>query len=240
MPRSKRLFFALWPDDRVRSDLAHLQTLLLQARGNWVHPMDLHMTLQFLGPVPPNRERCILEAADAVQGAPFELKINRLEFWPKPRIVWAGPEHTPAELSGLVKHLGENLVECGFMQEKRAYRPHITVLRKTSPCMAMTLQEPVIWSVNGFVLVESRPGGEPPWYKVAESWGFFADPLGECPFTGFFSAEGAKKRFFFLRVAHLLSHRGSYNGSEAKKHWKTNREQTKLHNGNGKSCYSLR
>lgn len=172
MSGNKRLFFALWPDDRVRSDLAHLQTLLPQTQGNWVHPLDLHMTLQFLGSVPPKRERCIIEAADAIQGFPFELDISRLDFWPKPQIVWAGPEQTPAELSELVKNLAENLSECGFKQEKRAYRPHVTLLRKTSPCMAMILEEPVAWSVNGFVLVESRPGGEPPWYKVVERWGF--------------------------------------------------------------------
>ncbi len=170
MPRNKRLFFALWPDDELRSQLADLQIQLPQVQGNWVHPMDLHITLQFLGPVPANRQQCILQAASAVQGFPFALEINHLDFWPKPRIAWAGPEKTPEELSQLVKELGENLRECGFKPEKRPYRPHVTLLRKTTPGMPQVLQQPVFWPVDYFVLAESRPDGEPPWYQIVESW----------------------------------------------------------------------
>jgi len=168
--KNKRLFFALWPDKGVRRHLANLQTILPQAQGNWVHPMDLHITLQFLGSVPSNQQNCIREAANAIQAFPFELEISRLDFWPKPRIAWAGPEQTPAELLELAKSLSQNLQECGFEPEKRLYQPHVTLLRKTTPNMAIELPEPISWPVNEFVLVESCPGGEPPWYKVIEHW----------------------------------------------------------------------
>ncbi len=168
--KNKRLFFALWPDDDVRGRLAQLQTLLPQAQGNWVHPQDLHVTLQFLGAVPANRQRCVHQAASAVQAQSFQLEITHLDFWSKPRIAWAGPEQTPPELEQLVKALGANLEGCGFPREKRAYRPHVTLLRKTTPAAAMELEAPVFWRVNHFVLVESRLGGEPPWYKVLDAW----------------------------------------------------------------------
>ncbi|WP_456380594.1 RNA 2',3'-cyclic phosphodiesterase [Thiolapillus sp.] len=170
MARNKRLFFALWPDQEVRSQLAGLQTLLPQVQGNWVHPMDLHITLQFLGSVPVNQQHCILQAASAVQAVPFALEINHLDFWPKPRIAWAGPEKTPEELLRLVKTLGRNLRECGCKPEKSPYRPHVTLLRKTTPGMALVLPQPVFWPVEHFVLAESCPGSEPPWYKIVESW----------------------------------------------------------------------
>ncbi|WP_457671499.1 RNA 2',3'-cyclic phosphodiesterase [Thiolapillus sp.] len=167
---NKRLFFALWPDPEVRSRLADLQTRLPQIQGNWVHPMDLHVTLQFLGVVPANRQHCVLDAASAVQALPFVLEITRLDFWPKPRIAWAGPEKIPQELLQLVQALGQHLRKCGCKPEKRAYRPHVTLLRKTTPGMAQVLAQPVVWPVDHFVLVESRPGGEPPWYEVVETW----------------------------------------------------------------------
>lgn len=169
MSRNKRLFFALWPDDEVRSQLADLQTRLPQVQGNWVHPMDLHITLQFLGAVSPDRQQCILHAASAVQGFSFALEINHLDFWPKPRIAWAGPEKIPKELLQLVKSLGQNLRECGF-RERRPYRPHVTLLRKTTPGMALVLPQPVFWLVDHLVLAESLPGSDPPWYKIVESW----------------------------------------------------------------------
>ena len=170
VPRNKRLFFALWPDDEVRSHLADLQTRLPQVQGNWVHPMDLHITLQFLGAVPTGRQQCILHAASAVQASPFELEINHLDFWPKPRIAWAGPEKIPKALLQLVKSFGQNLQECGFRVERRPYRPHVTLLRKTTPGMPLALPQPVLWPVDYFVLAESLPGSGPPWYRVVESW----------------------------------------------------------------------
>lgn len=166
----RRLFFALWPDEAVRARLAALQAELPQVTGRWVHPEDLHITLQFLGPVEPGRQACIAEAARAVRGEPFELEIDRLDFWPRPRIAWAGPEGVPPALQRLVEQLARNLEACGFEPEKRPYRPHVTLLRKTTPAAAARLPEPIRWPVDHFVLVESRPGGDPPHYRPLEGW----------------------------------------------------------------------
>ena len=43
------LFYALWPDDAVREELARLQTRL---HGRLTRPPNLHLTLAFLGPQP--------------------------------------------------------------------------------------------------------------------------------------------------------------------------------------------
>jgi len=168
--KRKRLFFALWPDPEVRSRLAALQSALPQQQGNWVYPEDLHITLQFLGPVDPAQQACIAEAAGAVHAEPFDLEIDRLDFWSKPRIVWAGVEGVPPQLKQLVEDLGQNLEQCGFQPEKRAYRPHVTLLRKTTPIENHPLEKPIPWHVDHFVLVESRPGGDPPWYRPLEGW----------------------------------------------------------------------
>ncbi len=167
---ARRLFFALWPDEAVRSELAALQTRLPQAEGRWVHPDDLHLTLQFLGNVPPGRRSCVVEAARSIRGAPFELEIDRLDYWPRSRVAWAGPAGVPPPLKRLVRELGRKLEACGFKPERRPYRPHVTLLRKATPSAAVVLPQPIRWPVDHFVLVESRPGGDPPHYRPLEGW----------------------------------------------------------------------
>jgi 2'-5' RNA ligase len=167
---NRRLFFALWPDEIVRRELAALQTLLPQGQGNWVHGADLHLTLQFLGAVAPERQACIGEAAARVEGCSFELRISYLDFWPRPGIAWAGVERLPGELSSLVAELGNNLEFCGFRREKRPYCPHVTLLRRAQPSGLICLEKPVTWMVDHFVLAESRPGGAPPRYRIVERW----------------------------------------------------------------------
>jgi 2'-5' RNA ligase len=135
-----------------------------------VHPQDLHITLQFLGPVAPAQQACIAEAARSISAEPFELEIDRIDFWARPRIAWAGPEEVPRPLRRLVKALGRNLQKCGFEPEKRPYKPHVTLLRKTTPVATMKLTEPIHWPVDHFVLVESQPNGDPPHYRPIEGW----------------------------------------------------------------------
>ena len=180
--KHRRLFFALWPDEKTRRELAALQTLLPQGQGRWVHGADLHLTLQFLGQVAPDRQACISRAAADVEGQAFELCITHLDFWSRPRVAWAGPDQVPEALSRLVADLGGHLESCGFPRESRTYRPHVTLVRKAPPSGVIALEKPITWPVEDFVLVESRPGGEPPWYRVVECWPLDAGP--EMTFSG--------------------------------------------------------
>ncbi len=166
----KRLFFALWPEDAVRAQLVGLQTLLPQAQGRWLHAQDLHLTLQFLGAVQVGQMSCIRQAADAVSVSRFELCIDHLDYWPKPGIAWAGVKQTPAALTHLHAQLGRGLHNCGFKPEKRCYRPHVTLVRNTTPSGRLAVPEPVLWPVDHFVLVESQPFGDPPWYHPIDGW----------------------------------------------------------------------
>jgi 2'-5' RNA ligase len=168
--QNKRLFFALLPEEKVRRQLADLQTQLPQTEGNRVHSHDLHMTLQFLGTVAHHQQACITEAADLVNGTCFDIGMTHLEYWSKPGMVMAVPRERPVELLRLVKALGENLKSCGFAGDNRSYRPHVTLLRKTMPLPKIVLAEPVCWRVADFVLLESRLDRAPPCYKLINSW----------------------------------------------------------------------
>lgn len=163
----KRLFFALWPDDPLRHALLHWQTHNLSADLRWQHRADLHMTLHFLGAVATERVSTLCALGEHIQAAHFTLMLDQIGYWPRPQVLWAGPEVVPDGLTRLHARLGEDLAELGYASEQRAYLPHVTLARKVRgtpdplPLPAMT------WKVREFALVESRPGDAPHYHPLA-------------------------------------------------------------------------
>lgn len=165
-----RHFFALWPDEGVREKLAQVARRAA-ARGRLHHPEDHHITLVFLGQVADGQLRCIEQTADAICGHPFTLHIDRIGYWHRPRILWAGPSQTPEPLSQLVFDLQNGLKACGFEPERRRYKPHVTLYRKVAGAKAGVIEPAIEWPVGGFVLAVSG-GGAPgePRYRVLKRW----------------------------------------------------------------------
>jgi RNA 2',3'-cyclic 3'-phosphodiesterase len=168
----QNLFFALWPDAVVRSDLVALQRTLPGSGGRMHHPDDLHMTLVFLGKVLQEQFPCIHDLAASIAARPFPLELTRVAYWKRPRILWCGPDQTPDPLQRLVHELQQGLIQCGFKPEERSYKPHVTLARKASPIPQRSVAEPVIWNPREFVLAGSHSGPRPPRYRVLERWGF--------------------------------------------------------------------
>jgi len=170
---SERLFFALWPGDAERSALARLQDSLGLHGIRPTHPADLHLTLVFLGDLPPERRSCCEAAADLVQAAPFAIRLSRVGLWPRPRILWCAPAVTPPELLTLADGLAEALVPCGVPREARPYAAHITLARQARAEIDPRREWSLTWPVTGFVLAASRPG-PPPRYRVLMRWALSA------------------------------------------------------------------
>ncbi len=105
MADSRRLFFALWPDEPVRRALLRARGQLEAFNGRPNHRSDLHVTLVFLGAVSAEQQSCVEAVADGIRGKPFELAIDQFGFWPKPRILWCGPSEMPDSLKELVRDL---------------------------------------------------------------------------------------------------------------------------------------
>ncbi len=137
------------------------------------HPEDLHITLVFLGPVAPDQYDCVLETADRTSTPTFSIRIDRVGYWKRPHILWCGPSEIPLELNRLVSGLQRGLSGCGFTPEKRPYRPHVTLTRKSRPVAAHALPRSLEWQVDSFVLMETVPGGPSPHYRIRKKW-----PLG--------------------------------------------------------------
>ncbi len=164
---SRRLFFALWPDDGVRRALAAWQRAHLPSDCRPAHPADLHLTLHFLGQVEEARLRALLALGRGLPLPAFSLNLERIGYWARSRVLWAGPARTPLPLARLHAQLGRGLQALGFELDARPFRPHVTLARKVRRPPAETALPPLPWAVREWALVESRPGHRPLYHPLA-------------------------------------------------------------------------
>lgn len=168
---TQRLFFALWPDDTLRRQLAGLaEDIGSRVTGRIVAEDNLHITLVFLGALNSARRQCAEEVAAAIRCERFTLTLDRTGYWSTPRILWAGSMQTPEALQSLVSALQTGLANCGIPLETRPYQPHLTLMRKVVRRPAAAAIGPMDWRVQRFCLVESVSGSKGVSYRVLASW----------------------------------------------------------------------
>lgn len=175
-----RLFFALWPDDAVRAQMAEAARRLrarYAPRGRWLGGHRYHLTLQFLGDFDRLREDLVddaCRAAASVRSAAFDLPMDRAGSFRGSRVWWLGCEHTPDGLRGLWSALGLALAK-GHVSTRASHTltPHVTLLRDAVETLSDTPIEPIVWPVREFVLIHSQLGSRNA-YDVLQRW-----PLGQ-------------------------------------------------------------
>lgn len=165
-----RYFFALWPDDAVREQLYRLGRHVVHKNGHRIRMAQLHITLTFLGPMSDACLECVHENAARIQGQGFDLALERVGVWRKQRIQWLAPGRTPAALHRLVTQLRGAMEGCGFLPERRAFRPHVTLARKVNTLLPVVSVAPVHWSVREFALIRSVTHQEGPAYELLKRW----------------------------------------------------------------------
>ena len=153
---TKRVFFALWPDDRQRDRLRDvINSVAKTVEGTAVDRRNWHITLAFIGAFPEDRVPYLLERAEQITVEPFRLSFDRLEFWPRPKVASLCAATVPPELQALVDSLNTVLVDLGIEPEDRTYRPHITVARNARPFTTERLAQRSVTEWSSFELVES-------------------------------------------------------------------------------------
>ncbi|HEX6706456.1 MAG TPA: RNA 2',3'-cyclic phosphodiesterase [Albitalea sp.] len=163
-----RVFVGVWPPDEVRDAVVRHAAGWSWPRGAaLVRPDKLHMTLHFLGDVARERLPGLMDAL-AVSCQPFELRLERGELWPGGIAVLA-PSATPEPLLELHARLGQALDAFGIVPERRKLRAHVTLARRAQGAVVPAQREDIVWSVDGFALLESdrRP---PSAYRILRSY----------------------------------------------------------------------
>ena len=167
---TQRLFLALWPDQRVRDRLSELaEDCVRQAGGRRVASDNIHLTLAFLGALTPSQTRAACECVDGMPTLETRLHIDRVGYWPRKGIVWAGCREVDPGLQSFAGQLNLRLARRGFRVDQRPFSPHITLIRRAR--RRVRLPAPAIeWPVAGAVLVQSslEPGGAR--YTVVQRW----------------------------------------------------------------------
>ncbi len=129
-----RVFIAMEIPQKVKDNLERSSRQFAEYAdgGNFVPKDNLHLTLHFLGNVTPDALIYIQSAMDSVRDMPApELAVMQFAMQRTGDIVWAKIRPS-APLTTLHDSLGERLEANGFEVEHRAYRPHVTLIRKKS------------------------------------------------------------------------------------------------------------
>jgi RNA 2',3'-cyclic 3'-phosphodiesterase len=155
-PAGRRLFFALWPDDAERRALgAAFAAAIAAAGGRAVPPENLHLTLEFLGPV-ADAELAALAAVGAAIALPEQaVALDRLDWWRRASLLVAVPSAPAAGLLALQARLRQALQGRGFRVDTRPFRPHVTLAREAAAPPAATAAAGVAWAIRELALVES-------------------------------------------------------------------------------------
>jgi len=127
-----RLFVGIDLPHELRAPLAALRTSLPGAR--WLPEENLHLTLRFIGEVPPNQAEDVDLALQALRGKRFELALHGVGTHTRSGrevALYAGVERSPA-LEHLQAKVETALQRAGLPPERRRFLPHVTVARLDS------------------------------------------------------------------------------------------------------------
>jgi 2'-5' RNA ligase len=169
---SERLFFALWPDEALRDELARRARPIQAAAldGQAVPDDNLHITLRFMGTLDPDARARAEQAAGRVRHRDITLQLDRAGHWEQPRVLWLGCSDVPDPILGLLADLNTELGGEGFEFRSRPWRPHVTVARGVTEVSDLPPVERLTWDLTRFVLVRSELGGSASEYEVVAEW----------------------------------------------------------------------
>ena len=171
-----RAFVAAPIGDRARAALADAAARIRQEFPDgiqWANPAGIHLTLKFLGNIPPSAVDPLLESLTpaAAMQPPFTLKLAGLGLFPhrrNPRVLWAGVSGDTDALSNLQMSVETALTALGYPPESRPFRPHLTLgrpRRGLAPAQLSRIAAAVsniapppseIWPVSSIDLIHSE------------------------------------------------------------------------------------
>jgi 2'-5' RNA ligase len=136
MPDSIRAFIAFELPQSVLSSVRSVQDRLrsfgFQIR--WVPPVNIHLTLKFLGDIQTADVEKIGNAVtrSVADATPLSLFVEGVGVFPdmrRPRVLWLGISGQLDALKQLQKRLEVQLSLSGYPKERRPFRGHLTLGR---------------------------------------------------------------------------------------------------------------
>jgi RNA 2',3'-cyclic 3'-phosphodiesterase len=156
--KSLRLFYALWPDAGTRARLAQLQA---RVHGQTVRHDNLHLTLAFLGEQSAALLPTLHMILELLPRRDIVLTLDRVGYFTRKRIAWAGTHELPESLGELERSLVQELMRHDIAFDRRTeFKPHVTLARDADAPPDLPF-EPIVWRADKIALVQSvmQPGG---------------------------------------------------------------------------------
>ncbi len=181
----KRVFLAIRipVNPELESYLKSVQNALHKDKIKWVEPQNLHLTLQFFGPIPGQVIQRYTEACKNIlrHQQAFDLHLNELGVFGSryaPRVLWLGlePEN---HLKELKQELLEDFIAKGYRPNRQNFVPHLTLAR-IKEVQSKTYFQKVVnqyrkapelsFPIQEILLYESILHKEGPEYRVIEKF----------------------------------------------------------------------
>ena len=132
------LAFELPPD--IKREVARISGEIKKSglEAGWVKPGNIHLTIVFLGDVDEKDVPSIVSSIDnaVVKYESFDISLGGMGFFGdmrRPRVLWLGLDGEISRLASLQDDLQKFLEVFGVKQEKRSFRPHLTLGRFRRP-----------------------------------------------------------------------------------------------------------
>ena len=84
--------------------------------------------------------------------------------------MWAGTRACPPALQALAGTVTKAVHTLGFVEEDRAYVPHVTLVRNAKRAPKDIVFSNISWPVRDFALIESVPAGGKSRYEIVARW----------------------------------------------------------------------
>jgi len=124
-------------NELVLRRFSEVQNLLVNTGANLkpVKPMNIHITMRFLGNISIGMIDSIHGEMNKVSFTPFDVEIRGLGAFPSlryARVVWAGIRRGANELRNVFDQLEPLLQELSFKPDRKGFSPHLTIARVKS------------------------------------------------------------------------------------------------------------
>ncbi len=135
MPEPVRSFIAFDIENKTVLDrIAEVQRALIKTGADLklVEPVNIHITLRFLGNISLNIVEKVFEVMKRVQFKPFDVRIQGVGVFPNtrfPRVLWAGITEGSLQLRGIFSQLEPSLEGLGLAPDRKGFSPHLTIAR---------------------------------------------------------------------------------------------------------------
>ena len=133
-----RAFVAVFPPPEVQGALIGAARALPTDAFRLTAPERVHLTLKFLGEVPPDDLPRLISTLEQIgrHGGPFDASTSGFGAFPstrRARILWAGIGDGSEEIGSLARAVEHLLEPEGFDPEDKPFVPHLTLGRARRP-----------------------------------------------------------------------------------------------------------